>query len=116
MKGAETAVAENGRKALEKFQEMPVGTFDFILMDVQMPELNGYEATRAIRSLDKQDALKIPIIAVTADAFTEDAAAALEAGMDAHVSKPVNMKQLSEVLRRIQKRNQVLNGGQHLER
>lgn len=116
MKGAETAVAENGRKALEKFQEMPVGTFDFILMDVQMPELNGYEATRAIRSLDKQDALKIPIIAVTADAFTEDAAAALEAGMDAHVSKPVNMKQLSEVLRRIQKRNQVLNGGKHLER
>lgn len=116
MEGAVTEGAENGREALEKFRESPEGTFDFILMDVQMPKMNGYEATRAIRVLDKHDALEIPIIAVTADAFTEDAAAALEAGMNAHVSKPVNMRQLSGVLKRIQKKHRALNGGEHLER
>lgn len=98
MQGAQTTLARDGRQVLEIFSESPAGTFDIILMDVQMPVMNGYESTRAIRSLERLDARGIPIVAMTADAFTEDIKRAREAGMNAHVAKPLDMAVLSETL------------------
>ena len=80
------------------FKNQGVGHYDMILMDIQMPVLNGYEATRAIRSCGQADAQSIPIIAMTANAYAEDVQAALRAGMNAHVAKPVNMELLKSVL------------------
>lgn len=98
---ASCEIAENGLKALERFRDSVPGEFDAILMDVQMPVMNGHEATRAIRVLDREDAKRIPIIAMTANAFTEDEKAALDAGMDAHVSKPLNIELLKKVIRQL---------------
>lgn len=98
LEGAQTRQAWNGREALELFAASAPGTFDAILMDVQMPVMNGYESTRAIRSAQHPDAARIPIIAMTADAFAEDVQRARDAGMNAHVSKPVDMGTLSAVL------------------
>lgn len=98
MQGAKTTLASDGRQVLERFSESPAGTFDVILMDVQMPVMNGYESTRAIRSLERKDAHAIPIVAMTADAFVEDIQRAREAGMNAHVAKPLDMTVLSETL------------------
>ena len=88
--GAEVTKAWNGQEAVELFRKSKPGEFDVILMDIMMPVMNGYEATKKIRSLDREDAKMIPIIAMTANAFTEDRLRAKEAGMDEHIAKPVD--------------------------
>ncbi|MDO4514662.1 MAG: response regulator [Lachnospiraceae bacterium] len=90
--------AVNGREAVSQFQNKPVGYYDGVLMDIQMPEMNGYEAARAIRSLNRSDAELIPIVAMTANSFAEDIQESLAAGMNAHVAKPVDMELLRAVL------------------
>jgi signal transduction histidine kinase/DNA-binding response OmpR family regulator len=96
--GVNCEVMENGKLALERFCESKEGEFDVILMDVQMPVMNGYDATRAIRALPRKDASKIPIIAMTANAFAEDVKDALNAGMNAHVPKPIDMDVVKETI------------------
>ena len=96
--GALVTTAANGKEALELFQAKPAGAFDAILMDVMMPEMNGYEATRAIRLCDKPDAADVPIIAMTANAFAEDVARAKESGMNDHLSKPIEIEKLKATL------------------
>ncbi len=98
MEGASCEVAENGRLALERFCAAPAGEFDAIMMDIQMPVMNGYEATRAIRALDRADAKTIPIIAMTANAFAEDVKEAMDAGMNGHIAKPLDMAVVREVI------------------
>ena len=93
--------AWNGQEAVEAFEKSASGEFDAILMDVMMPVMNGYEATKMIRSMDRSDAKKIPIIAMTANAFSEDIRHSLTAGMNAHISKPVDMKTLEKTIRSI---------------
>ena len=83
---------------MERFSSTEPGTYDAILMDIQMPVMNGYEASRAIRSLKREDAKLIPIIAMTANAFAEDVKDAMDAGMDAHIAKPVDMGLLKQTL------------------
>ena len=95
---AEIDHAENGRIVLEMFEKSPVGYYDAILMDVRMPEMDGLEATAAIRALDKPDAKTIPIIALSANAFDEDVQRSLQAGMNAHLSKPVVSERLYQTL------------------
>lgn len=92
--------AENGQICLEKFQTAPQGTYDAILMDLRMPAMNGYQATKAIRALDRPDAKNIPIIAMTADAFSEDVHRCLECGMNAHIAKPIDMRELLRLLQK----------------
>ncbi len=87
--------------AVDKFSASPPGGYDLILMDVRMPVLNGHEATRAIRASGRSDAEDISIIAMTANAFVDDVRDALEAGMDAHVSKPIVLDQLKETIREV---------------
>ena len=99
LEGASCKVVENGKLALECFAASEVGAFDAILMDVQMPVMNGYEATRAIRALDRDDARTIPILAMTANAFAEDEKAALDAGMDVHVAKPIDIAMLKRTIK-----------------
>ncbi|MEG1428901.1 MAG: response regulator [Hydrogenoanaerobacterium sp.] len=94
MSGATVECAHNGQEALDIFAASQPEYFDAILMDVQMPIMDGYEATQNIRKLNRQDAQKVPIIATTANAFTEDISAAIAAGMDSHLSKPIDIKQL----------------------
>lgn len=101
IEGASCEIAVNGQLAVERFRVSAPGEFDAILMDVQMPVMNGHEAARAIRALDREDAKSIPIIAMTANAFAEDEKAALAAGMDAHVPKPLNMELLKKTLQHI---------------
>jgi len=96
--GIEISLAENGQEAVEKFLRSPLSYFDVILMDIQMPVLNGYDATRAIRAAKREDAGRIPIVAVTADAFVEDVSKALSAGMNEHIAKPINPQELYRVL------------------
>ena len=88
----------DGQEAVELFRNSEPGEFDVILMDIMMPVMNGYEATKMIRSLDREDAKKIPIIAMTANAFTEDRIRAKEAGMNEHVAKPVVVELLMKVI------------------
>ncbi len=92
--GAVTTPAENGKKAVELFGENPPNTFDVILMDIMMPEMDGLEAAKIIRGLSRQDAPTIPIIAMTANAFEDDVKKSLEAGMNAHVAKPLDISVL----------------------
>ena len=99
--GAEVTKAWNGQEAVEIFGKSEPGEFDVILMDIMMPVVNGYEATKMIRSLDREDAKKIPIIAMTANAFTEDRIKAKEAGMDEHVAKPVDVELLVKVIHKL---------------
>lgn len=106
IEGASCEVAENGLLALERFQNSAPGEFDAILMDVQMPVMNGHEAARAIRSLQREDAGRIPIIAMTANAFAEDEKAALDAGMDFHIPKPLDMGLLKKVIGQINRREE----------
>ena len=91
--------AENGKEALDKFSASAPGYYDLILMDVQMPMMNGYEATAAIRALEREDAGSVPIVAMTANAFAEDVQDAKKAGMNAHLAKPFDLEKLLEVLR-----------------
>lgn len=108
MEGAECVIVENGQLAVERFKSAKAGEFDAILMDVQMPVMNGYEATRAIRALEHKDAGQIPIIAMTANAFAEDQKAALDAGMNVHLPKPIDVELLKKVIREcIQERNNI---------
>ena len=98
--GAAVECAEDGREGLRRFGEMAEGYFDMIFMDIQMPVMNGYEATRAIRKLPREDALTIPIVALSANAFAEDIAASREAGMNEHLTKPLDVTQLIAVMSR----------------
>ncbi len=101
IEGAECTVCENGEEILKAFEQSVPGDYDMILMDVQMPVMNGYEATKAIRRSSHKLAKTIPIIAMTANAFSEDIQHSLAAGMNAHVSKPVEMKVLKKMIRSI---------------
>ena len=104
--GAVVTKAWNGQKAVDIFRKNRPGEFDVILMDIMMPVMNGYEAAKLIRSLDREDAKVIPIIAMTANAFTEDKMRAKEAGMDEHIAKPVDGKLLVKVINELVKRDQ----------
>ena len=103
--GADVEKAWNGQEAVELFKKSEPGEFDVILMDIMMPVMNGYEAAKMIRSLEREDAKKVPIIAMTANAFTEDRIRAKEAGMDEHVAKPVDVELLIKVIRKLVKYN-----------
>ena len=103
--GADVTKAWNGQEAVELFRKSGPGEFDVILMDIMMPVMNGYEATKMIRSLDREDAKEIPIIAMTANAFTEDRIRAKEAGMDEHIAKPVDVELLIKVIHKLVKYN-----------
>ena len=99
--GVEVTKAWDGQEAVELFRKSETGEFDVILMDIMMPVMNGYEAAKMIRSMDREDAKEIPIIAMTANAFTEDRIRAKEAGMDEHVAKPVDVELLIKVIHRL---------------
>jgi len=107
--GAEVTKAWNGREAVKLFRKSKPGEFDVILMDIMMPLMNGYEAAKLVRSLDREDARVIPIIAMTANAFTEDRMRAKEAGMDEHISKPVDVKLLLKVIHKLVENSQKEN-------
>ena len=99
--GADVTKAWNGQEAVELFRKSEPGGFDIILMDIMMPVMNGYEATKMIRSLDREDAKTIPIIAMTANAFTEDRLKAKEAGMNEHIVKPLDVELLIKVIHKL---------------
>lgn len=100
MEGIEVDSVENGKRAVEMFESSAVGDYGAILMDIQMPVMNGYDATKGIRSLNRVDAKTVPIIALTANAFATDVGKARSAGMNEHVAKPINIKHLVKVLQR----------------
>ena len=104
MEGASCEITENGQLVVERFRNSSEGEFDAILMDVQMPVMNGYDATRAIRALEREDAAQIPIIAMTANAFAEDEKEALAAGMNVHLAKPIDVSLLKQVIKQYIKR------------
>jgi CheY-like chemotaxis protein len=106
MKNVETERAENGRLAVERVAKAERGEFDLVFMDIQMPEMNGIEATKAIRALDDPWASQIPIIAMTADAFSENVAECMAAGMNGHIAKPVDMKLVIKEIKRIKDRKE----------
>ena len=95
--GLELEHAENGQICVEMFQSSPIGYYDGVLMDLRMPVMTGYQATEAIRAMDREDA-GLPIIAMTADAFSEDVQKCLDCGMDAHVSKPIDIDEIARLL------------------
>ena len=103
--GADVTKACDGQEAVELFRNSEPGEFDVILMDIMMPVMNGYETTKMIRSLDREDAKAIPIIAMTANAFTEDRIRAKESGMDEHIAKPVDVELLIKVIHKLVKYN-----------
>ena len=111
IEGAECTICENGKRVLEAFEQSAPGDYDMILMDVQMPVMNGYEATKAIRRSSHELAKTIPIIAMTANAFSEDIQHSLAAGMNAHISKPVEMKVLEKTIRSIKSGGGFVWGG-----
>ena len=96
--GAEVTTVHDGQQAVDLFKESPERTFDLILMDIMMPVMDGLDATRAIRSLDRADAATIPIIAMTANAFKEDADKCMAAGMNAHLAKPLDMEKVKQTI------------------
>ena len=98
VRGVETAIAQNGRIAVEMFAASAAGYYDAILMDMRMPEMDGLEATQVIRGMERKDAKAIPIIALTANAFDEDVQRSLQSGLNAHLSKPVELEKLFETL------------------
>ena len=109
--GADVTKAWNGQEAVELFEKSRSGEFDVILMDIMMPVMNGYDATKTIRSLDREDAKEVPIIAMTANAFTEDRIRAKEAGMDEHIAKPVDAKLLVKVIHKLVDGRKILSEG-----
>ena len=90
--GSVVTTGANGKEAVELFEQNPPGSFDAILMDVMMPVMDGLTAAKTIRAVDRPDAATIPIIAMTANAFAEDAARCIDAGMNAHLAKPLNIR------------------------
>lgn len=92
--------AVNGQEALEKVTASSPGYYSLVLMDIRMPVMGGYEASRKIRSIDRPDLRQLPIIAMTADAFTEDKQRALDAGMNGHIAKPIDLRELYNILRK----------------
>ena len=98
--GAEVVTANDGKAAVDAFAASEPGTFDCVLMDLMMPVMSGYEATRVIRGLDRPDAETVPIIALSANAFEEDVALAKDAGMNEHLAKPVDIRKMLQVMRR----------------
>ena len=96
--GVSCTGAQNGQQALEMFAVAAPGTYAMIFMDVRMPVMNGYEATKAIRKLERPDARQIPIVAMTADAFSSDIRMAQQVGMNEHLSKPISIERMTEVL------------------
>ncbi len=101
MEGATCDIYENGQLVVEAFAASAPGQYQLVLVDVQMPVMNGYAATRAIRQLAHPLAAQTPIIAMTANAFAEDIRDALESGMDAHVAKPIDMAVLAQTVRKV---------------
>lgn len=97
--GFEVFWAENGEICVEEFRNSPVGCYSAVLMDIRMPKLNGYEATEQIRAMEREDA-KLPIIAMTADAFTSDIKRCMEHGMNAHIAKPIDVDEMTRVLQK----------------
>ena len=104
--GLLVVIAPDGQAALEKMEEAPAGYYDIILMDVQMPRMDGYEATRRIRALADPGKAGIPIVAVTANAFREDRDNALETGMDGHLAKPYDIPAMMDTLGRLLRENE----------
>ena len=98
MTGASVEIVNNGKQAVEKVMTSEEGEYSLIFMDIQMPIMNGYEATKAIRQLDRKDAKCIPIIAMTANAFVEDVQKAIQVGMNEHLAKPVDVSKLYRIL------------------
>ena len=98
MMGFAVEIAGDGSDAAALFEQHKAGYYDLILMDIQMPLMNGYEATRKIRSMARPDAAEIPIVAMTANAFEEDRRLAFEAGMNGHIPKPIETEALGEVI------------------
>ena len=96
--GLEIEIANNGEEAVKMMSQAPAGTYDVILMDIQMPIMDGYEAARTIRGFDDKAKAEIPIVAVTANAFEEDRKLALEAGMNGHLAKPYDIPKMMEIL------------------
>ena len=105
LKGASCVICSNGKQVVEAFEESEPDQYDAVLMDVQMPVMNGYEASRRIRTSRRPFEKTIPIIAMTANAFSEDVNRSLKAGMDAHVSKPIDLELLEKELWRLKKSN-----------
>ena len=99
--GVTCDIAHNGRECFEKFKDSKPGTYDIIFMDVQMPVMNGYEATVAIRACDHPEAKTIPILAMTANAFADDVKAALDSGMNAHLAKPIDIEKLKATIAKL---------------
>ena len=97
-KGIYVEIAENGQEGQQAFEASPIGYYDAILMDIRMPIMNGYEAARGIRSLHREDAGRVPILAMTADAFLDDQKKCFAAGMNGHLSKPIDAEKLYEAL------------------
>ncbi len=100
MTGLTVEEAENGKIAVDMFSASEIGYYSLILMDIRMPIMNGYDATAAIRALKRKDALRVPILAMTADAFVEDIQAAKAAGMNEHLAKPIDFDTLGSVLKK----------------
>ena len=98
LQGIRTVVKTNGVQVLHEFRRAAYGTYDAVLMDIQMPVMDGYEATAAIRALPRQDAVRIPILALTANAFVTDVGKAKNAGMNDHITKPINLEVLFATL------------------
>lgn len=92
--GIQITIAEDGQQAVDRFRESPLFFYDIILMDIQMPVMNGLEASRAIRDMNREDAQSVPIVAMTANAFVEDVKNSLDAGMNAHLPKPFDIEQV----------------------
>ena len=99
--GVEVSCAENGKIALERYEQAPDGFFDCILLDVNMPEMDGYETVAAIRRSTKPDAVTVPVFAMTANAFAEDVQTAIDAGMNGHIAKPVEADILYKILQEV---------------
>jgi len=104
MSGAEVTIEKNGERAYTRFKTSPVGTFDLILLDIRMPVMDGLETARAIRALAGREAKTIPMIAMSANAFTEDVQHSLEAGINAHIPKPLDIDRLREAVAEVMQR------------
>ena len=107
--GLKTERVEDGIQCVNRIMEMPAGTYDMILMDIQMPKMDGYKATRVIRNLPDQEKACIPILAMTANAFEEDKREAAAAGMNGHIAKPIQVEQLLSTLAEIIRQQEILS-------